>query len=321
MSHGRVASLALGGLLALAVAASALVPSPPRSGSPATAAGASASDTGAAADSAPELGETVRYRVGVRSGAGSEAAWRVVQGPEVATLLAPSSPGTGLEAAFALTGAAVGGGPVLVKRDRDALVPMWADGPVFRPGLASSGRGAKVLRSLEYRFRRGARDRQLFGRRAQHWVLEAELRVVFRPAMERLGADSADAHLRTDFWFLREVPFSWAPLVPSGVGALSLGMEPVDRLLRRDLEPKLRRLGLPVATETTERWEAFGTPDVAIPTDSRRGSRVRELRKASPPAAHPPYLEYPVSVPAGSGTDRGDAADGDQSSTSSSASR
>lgn len=318
MSDGRATSLALGGLLAAAAAASVLSPphAPPGVSAETS---RSATDTGGA-DSVPELGETVRYRVGVRTDAGREATWRVVQGPDVATLLAPSSRGTGPEAAFALTGAAVGGGPALVESDREVLIPMWPDGPVYRPGLAATGRGAKILRSLDYRFRRGSRDRELFGRRAQHWVLEADLRVVFQPAMPRLGADSADARLRTDFWFLREVPFSWAPLVPNGVGALSLGVEPVDRLLRRDLEGKFRRLGLPVATETTERWEAFGTPDVAIPSDSRRGSRVRELRAASPPAAHPPFLEYPVITPDGAGAGRGSGAAGRQSPPPSSSS-
>lgn len=315
MSHGGATSTALGGLLAAAAAASALLMPPHAPPDVSAETSRLTADTGDA-DSVPELGQTVRYRVVVRTDGGREVTWRVVQGPDVATLLAPSARGTGPEAAFALTGAAVGGGPALVERDREILVPMWPDGPVFRPGLATSGRGAKILRSLDYRFRRGSRDRELFGRRAQHWVLETDLRVVFQPAMPSLGADSADAHLRTDFWFLREVPFSWAPLVPNGVGALSTGMEPVDRLLRRDLEGKFRRLGLPVATETTERWEAFGTPDVAIPSDSRRGSRVRKLRTASPPAAHPPFLEYPLVAPDGPGN----GAAGPQSAPASSAS-
>lgn len=297
MSVDRTRALAAGALLAAVAVPGGAVAAAPLAGPPAP-------DTTASADSVPELGEVVRYRVSVRSDERAESTWQVVQGPDVATLLPPRADGDDLESAFALSGPAVEGGAALVRPDRGMLVPVWPDGPVFRPGLAGgSGRSRTVLRSLDYSFERGERDREIFGRRAQHWVLEADLRVVFRPGMPRLGEDSAEAHLRTDFWFLREVPFTWSPLIPDGVNALSLGVEPVDRLLRRDLEPKLQRLGLPVVTETEERWEGFGSPDVALPTDGRRGVRVRDLRAAPPPAAHAPYLDLPLvtsdSAPAG----------------------
>lgn len=247
-------------------------------------------------DSVPELGEVVRYEVVVQpEGGDRETVWRVVQGADVATLLSPGREGYDLKDAWAVSGPAVGGRPWLVKSRRKSLVPLWEDGPAYRPGMATeSGRSRTVLRGLDYRFTRGASDRTVAGRRAQHWVLEADLRVIFQPrAFGRgLGADSAEVHLRTDFWFLRDVPFSWAPLSATGVDALSLGQGPADRLLRDDLDPRFRRLGLPVATETREQWEPFGTPDVAIPSDARRRSRVRGLEKASPPAANPEVLEY-----------------------------
>ncbi|GEM_PF-6445239 len=249
------------------------------------------------ADTVPELGDVVRYRVAVRRGGGSsrEAVWRVVQGPEVASVFLPAADGRDLAAAWGVTGPAVDGRPWLVKGARRALVPLWEDGPGYRPGVAADrGRSRVVLRDLDYRFWRGASDRRVAGRRAQHWVLETDVRVVFQPRGigRRLGSDSADVHLRTDFWFLRDVPFSWAPLTPTGAKPLSVGVEPAARTLRADLEPLFRRLGLPVRTETTERWEPYGTPDLAMPSDSRRGLRVDSLRPASPPAADAEVLRY-----------------------------
>lgn len=322
--RSRTRSTRRGGGVVGVVTAVALLAAAPAAGLPAAAAGQGSSAAsvqelppGATrADSVPELGDYVRYEVAVRPDGGSrEVVWRVVQGPDVASLFSPSRGVSDLGAAWALSGPAVGGRPWLVKGDRRTLVPMWEEGPSYRPGVtASRGRARTVVRDLDYRFSRGASDRAVAGRRAQHWVLEADLRVIFEPRGfgRGLGADSADVHLRTDFWFLRGVPFSWAPFAATGVEPLSVGLDPVTRLLREDLESRFRRLGLPVATETCERWEPFGTPDVAIPSDSRRRSRVRRLEPASPPAADPGVLDYERVTEAGS------PAPGDQSAPSSS---
>lgn len=305
-SSGRGPATGAGAVVAAALAAAAaLLPAVPAPVSApavpaALAAPAATSSSPAApprADTVPELGDVVRYRVAVRRGGGSsrEAVWRVVQGPEVASVFLPAADGRDLAAAWGVTGPAVDGRPWLVKRARKALVPLWEDGPGYRPGVAADrGRSRVVLRDLDYRFSRGASDRRVAGRRAQHWVLEADVRVVFQPRGigRRLGSDSADVHLRTDFWFLREVPFSWAPLTPTGAKPLSVGAGPAARTLRADLEPLFRRLGLPVRTETTERWDPYGTPDLAMPSDSRRGLRVDSLRPASPPAADAGVLRY-----------------------------
>ena len=285
--------------LAAAAALLAAVPAPVSASAappgPAVTSGSAAASP--RADTVPELGDVVRYRVAVRRGGGSsrEAVWRVVQGPQVASVFLPATDGRDLAAAWGVTGPAVDGRPWLVKRARKALVPLWEDGPGYRPRVAADrGRSRVVLRDLDYRFSRGAADRRVAGRRAQHWVLETDVRVVFQPRGigRRLGSDSADVHLRTDFWFLRDVPFSWAPLTPTGAKPLSVGVEPAARTLRADLEPLFRRLGLPVRTETTERWEPYGTPDLAMPSDSRQGLRVDSLRPASPPAADDGVLRY-----------------------------
>lgn len=250
----------------------------------------------AESDSVPELGEVLRYGVAIRPDSASrEAVWRVVQGPDVASIFSPAGDARDLESAWGVTGPAVGGRPWLVKNDRKTLVPLWEDGPAYRPGVAASrGQSRVVLRGLDYRFRRGRSDREVEGRRAQHWVVEADVRVVFQPrGLGRgLGSDSAEVRLRTDLWFLRDVPFSWAPLAPTGVTALSVGIGPLARTLRDDLEPHFRRLGLPVITETSQRWEPFGRPDVAMPSGGWGRSRVQGLEAAAPPAADPAVLEY-----------------------------
>lgn len=292
---GAVVAAALAAVAALLPAVPGPVSAPAAPPAPA-ATSASSAAAHARADTVPELGDVVRYRVAVRRGGRPrEAVWRVVQGPEVASVFLPAADGRDLAAAWGVTGPAVDGRPWLVKRARKALVPLWEDGPGYRPGVAADrGRSRVVLRDLDYRFSRGASDRRVAGRRAQHWVLEADVRVVFQPRGigRRLGSDSADVHLRTDFWFLREVPFSWAPLTPTGAKPLSVGAGPAARTLRADLEPLFRRLGLPVRTETTERWEPYGTPDLAMPSDSRRGLRVDSLRPTSPPAADAGVLRY-----------------------------
>lgn len=143
---------------------------------------------------------------------------RVVQGPELAWLYRADfdRPETLGEAALVLhrNTRVEELGPVLVRG--------WVDGP------------AGSYDSVVVRLRRGGDDRQVAGRSAEHYELEAYIERTRPPAgrAERFRVES-------DVWVLPEVPFSWAPF---GFGTQALpAMLPK---LRKELEQRLDELGL-----------------------------------------------------------------------------
>lgn len=144
---------------------------------------------------------------------------RVIQGPEF-TWVVPEA------------------GADTLTRENAAMI-LSGNAPV-RPGagdlVVRGWRPARVARydSFYVRFDRGDRDREVAGRTAHHYRLEAHIR-------RTSSVDGSDQRFEydADFWVLPNVPHSWAPF---GFGTQSLPA--LAPRLRDTLDARLAELGL-----------------------------------------------------------------------------
>lgn len=250
----------------------------------------------AAAQEAAPAPETFRYSMEVSTpGASAPTVWHVFQGPEGASLIPPSRRAEPGEAWAIVHRARTGGRPYQVRREDRRLIPVWNPEEEYRPGVeVGSGLAILTLRELKWELIRGSSDRRIAGRPTEHYVLTATLEVGLRPApgLEGLGTDSARVVTRTDLWVDPSLPFSWAPFAAWGSRALSLGEPVADEHLRREAEPRLRELGLPLQMDTRLTHRSSGDLDFAFGQNTRTRVRVTELQPAGPPAVPPRFLRY-----------------------------
>lgn len=173
---------------------------------------------------------------------------------------------------------------------RENAVMILSRNVPVRPGMGDvvvrGWRTARVARydSFSVRFDRGDRDRDVAGRTAHHYRLEAHIRRTSSVdgSYQRLEYDA-------DFWVLPDVPHSWAPF---GFGTQSLPT--LAPRLRDTLDAHLAELGLV--------GRAVIHMDFAMVQDGEEagGSRqttaflVSDIERVDPPPAPGPAVDQSV---------------------------
>ncbi|MFO7894896.1 MAG: hypothetical protein R6U63_14275 [Longimicrobiales bacterium] len=164
---------------------------------------------------------------------------------------------------------------------RENAVMILSRNVPVRPGMGDvvvrGWRPARVARydSFSVHFDRGDRDREVAGRTAHHYRLEAHIR-------RTSSVDGSDQRFEydADFWVLPDVPHSWAPF---GFGTQSLPV--LAPRLRDTLNTRLGELGLVGHAVIHMDFAMFQDGEEADGSRQTTAFLVSDIERVDPPPA------------------------------------